>query len=154
MTLGIHRLVVARHHGSQDEVAVKDYTVQGTRNYEQMTVVEAAMVTSAASTFFPPVEVDGQKYVDGALGSNNPVEIVWSEAQDIWAKEGNFREHLQCVVSVGTGVPKFTGISDSAKKFFTETLVDIVTQTGETARRFEKGNRDLLTRHGARRYFR
>lgn len=41
---------------------------------------EAARATSAAATFFDPIQIGRQKFVDGATGFNNPVEAVFEEA--------------------------------------------------------------------------
>ena len=54
---------------------------------DTMTIVEAALATSAATTFFKSVTIGVRKYVDGALGSNNPVEYVWNEAQSKWCPD-------------------------------------------------------------------
>ena len=48
------------------------------------TICEAALATSAATTFFDPVKIGARKYVDGALGANNPVDEVEGEASNIW----------------------------------------------------------------------
>ena len=45
------------------------------------TICEAALATSAATSFFEPVHIGARKYVDGALGANNPVDEVEGEAQ-------------------------------------------------------------------------
>ncbi|PNH45129.1 hypothetical protein VD0003_g9290 [Verticillium dahliae] len=49
------------------------------------TVWEACRATSAATTFFDPVAIGpfGEQFVDGALGTNNPVAALWSQAQDV-----------------------------------------------------------------------
>ncbi|KAK0725501.1 acyl transferase/acyl hydrolase/lysophospholipase [Lasiosphaeris hirsuta] len=147
-------LVVARRVESKAEVAIQDFTLAGAMNYDQMTIVEAALATSAASTFFPPVTVGQRQYVDGALGSNNPVDIIWGIAQDIWAPDGGVKQRLGCLLSIGTGKPEFTAIETKAWKFLTKTLKSIATETEETARAFERSNRDLMSRQRPRKYFR
>jgi hypothetical protein len=59
---------------------------------------EAARATSAAPTFFEPIEINGIKYGDGALGYNNPTHLAITEARDLWPKRP-----FGCVISLGTG---------------------------------------------------
>ena len=140
---------------STNEVAIKDYTLAGEINHDRASIVEAAMATSAASSFFPPVKIGNREYVDGALGSNNPVEIVWKEAQDVWAPDdGQIKSKLLAVISVGTGHPGMVNIEKSAWAFFKHTLTGIITQTDQTATHFESTNRDLLLPEHPHRYFR
>ena len=47
---------------------------------------EAARATSAATTFFDPIQIGyhGEKFADGALRHNNPIYQVYQEAKDLW----------------------------------------------------------------------
>jgi predicted acylesterase/phospholipase RssA len=147
--------VVARRMESTNEVAIKDYTPVGEQNHDRATIVEAALATSAASSFFPPVKIGNREYVDGALGTNNPVEILWKEAQDIWAPDdGQIKPKLKAIISVGTGHPGLKKIEKSVWGFFKNTLTDMVTQTDQTARNFQFTNRDLIQPQHQRQYFR
>ena len=47
------------------------------------TILEAALATSAAPTYFSDVAIKGSKFVDGALGVNNPALEVEEEASDL-----------------------------------------------------------------------
>lgn len=49
--------------------------------YDICKIWEAARATSAASTFFPPIQIGYQKYVDGALRYNNPIEKADQESR-------------------------------------------------------------------------
>lgn len=62
---------------------------------------KALRATSAAPTFFDPIEINGLEYVDGGFGCNNPVLAVYEEAQAIWPGR-----NIGCIVSIGTGIPK------------------------------------------------
>lgn len=64
---------------------------------------EAARATSAAPTFFKPLTVGGQQFVDGGLVSNNPVYEMESEAMDIWgATTGDLKPLIKCFISIGS----------------------------------------------------
>jgi len=147
--------VVARRMESKNPVVIRDYTELGDTNDDKLTIVEAALATSAASTFFPPLETQGKSYVDGALGSNNPTPQVWQIAQDIWANhDGQILDQVNCFISLGTGKPSFTGIKKSAWGFLTETMEQLVTQTEETETNFAKDHRFLIPFEGEQKYYR
>lgn len=153
--IGRTRFVVARRVESNSHVLIRDYTMLGEENYDKLTIVEAALATSAASTFFPPLEANGKCYVDGALGDNNPTPLVYQLAQDIWARDdGRLDDHLKCMISIGTGRPSFNSIKSSAWAFLSTTLKEIVVQTEETEQKFAKANRHLFHKPEEQLYFR
>ncbi|RSL81495.1 hypothetical protein CEP51_005792 [Fusarium floridanum] len=116
------------------------------------TIVEVAMATSAASTFFEPVTIGDMKYVDGGLGANNPVLEVVGEARCIMGRETeDLKPLVKCFISIGTGNPGMKSISDNFLQFISKTLVDIATDTETTANRFALEWQDLREAH---RYFR
>lgn len=100
---------------------------------------EAARATSAAATFFDPIVIGRQKYVDGATGFNNPVEAVLEEAVSIWP---DAIPGIQCLVSIGTGVPDPKDFGDNLKEVI-NTLKAIATETEETERRFFQNHKHL-----------
>ena len=119
---------------------------------DNASIVEAALATSAATTFFKPVTIGVRRYVDGALGSNNPVDYVWNEAQNIWCPDdGQLEPLVKCFVSIGTGNPGSAIVQDGAKEFLTQTLKEIATETERTAAKSSARHRGLLDR---KRYFR
>lgn len=90
--------------------------------------------------------------MDGALGVNNPVEEVEAEASDIWcADTGQVQPLVKCFVSIGTGNPGKKAVEDNLLKFLSKTLVQITTETEETAKRFVARWRQHYDQH---RYFR
>ena len=91
--------VVAKRHLSHDSAAVlfRSYQVDGTEI--PCTILEAARATSAAPTYFPEMEIDGDFYVDGGIGYNNPSEEAIREARRIWPER-----EIGCLVSIGTGL--------------------------------------------------
>ena len=133
-------------------VLLRDYELRDESNYDRATVVEAALATSAATAYFEPVIIGARRYVDGGLGSNNPVDYVWNEAQNIWCPDdGKLEELVKCFVSIGTGNPGLKPINDSLTGFLTDTLIGIATETESTANTFAARNRGLLD---TKRYFR
>ncbi|QKD59085.2 phospholipase, patatin family protein, partial [Fusarium oxysporum Fo47] len=108
---------------------------------------EAARATSAAATFFDRIQVGRQYYVDGATGYNNPVEVVLEEANSIWP---DALARIQCLVSIGTGVPDLRDFGDNLKGVF-ETVKEIATETEITQKRFLKNHVHLGVKG---RYFR
>lgn len=101
------------------------------------TIYEAALATSALTTFFGPVSIGARKYVDGTLGANNPVDEVESETSNIWCPDTRDPKPLvKCFLSVGTGNPGKKAIEDNLSKFLSKTLMDIATETEKTATKF------------------
>lgn len=113
------------------------------------TIWEAARATSAAATFFDPVKIGRQEYVDGATGANNPVEVVLEEAASIWPSI-DMRSGIECLVSIGTGIPELQNFGDDLKAVL-KTLKSISTETEATEARFAKS---VESRGLAGRYFR
>jgi predicted acylesterase/phospholipase RssA len=91
--------VIAKRHLTHESPAVlfRSYEVDGTEI--QCTILEAARATSAAPTYFPEAEIDGNLYVDGGIGYNNPTEEAIREAHRIWPGR-----EIGCLVSLGTGL--------------------------------------------------
>jgi len=100
----------------------------------ECTIWEAARATSAAPTFFDSIKVGRQEYVDGAVGFNNPVEVVLSEAREIWP---GCEPTIQCLASLGTGVPAPKSFGDNLYEV-SKTLMRMATETETTQERFLK----------------
>jgi predicted acylesterase/phospholipase RssA len=133
---------------------LRDYCLRDEDNGDNATIVEAALATSAAPTFFKPVTIDVRQYVDGGLLANNPVNKVLVEAQNIWCPNrgiGEIEAMVKCFVSIGTGNPGLDTIKKGAKPFLIKTLKNIATETERTAEDFAKQHRGLLDEE---RYFR
>jgi len=62
-------------------------------------IYQVARATSAAPTFFEPVEIDDVLYGDGGTGWNNPTKEAIAEARNIWP-----RRPIGIVISIGTGL--------------------------------------------------
>jgi predicted acylesterase/phospholipase RssA len=117
-----------------------------------VTLSEAALATSAATSFFDPVYIGARQFVDGAIGANNPVEHVEGEARELWCNINDDVQSLtKCFLSIGTGNPGKRPVKDGALEFLRETLVQISTETEETGKRFAASWRQQLDQN---RYFR
>ncbi len=105
--------VVAKRHLAHDSAAVlfRSYEVDGTEI--PCTILEAARATSAAPTYFLEMEIDGNLYVDGGIGYNNPSEEAIREARRIWPKR-----EIGCLVSIGTGLMQpISGATHTKEQF-------------------------------------
>jgi hypothetical protein len=109
---------------------------------------EAARATSAATSFFESITIGKaemkQTFVDGATGANNPVRKLWLEAQGQWGAQ--LEPQIQCLVSVGTGVPKMKSFGKDPAKVIS-TLKNIATETEATAVEFQSEHEDLRQRY-------
>ena len=96
---------------------------------------QACRATSAAPTFFPPIEIGRPPtaYVDGGLGYNNPIRGLMEESSHIWPSG----RKVGCVVSIGTGVLMSRDIGRTIKPLF-ECLKDMATDTEKVGREFEE----------------
>jgi predicted acylesterase/phospholipase RssA len=117
---------------------------------DSTTIWQACRATSAATTFFDPIAIGpfGEEFVDGALGTNNPVYMAWTEAQDIWGDQ--FEHKLQCLISIGTGLPSLSAVRDDPLGILT-TLKELATETEKTAQQF---HREKSALSNAGRYYR
>ena len=98
---------------------------------------QAARATSAASTFFDPISIGpfDEEFVDGASGANNPVRELWTEAADVWRDLGPLHDSIQCLVSIGTGVPTMRSFGSSMLDV-ARSLKDTSLETDKTAKQF------------------
>ena len=107
------------------------------------TIWEACRATSAASSFFDSIAIGRyeEEFVDGATGANNPVWEVWNQAQAMYGPEP-LEDHLDCLVSIGTGVPPLKPFRDDVLHLH-ETLIALATETEQTAERFRRSKAHL-----------
>ncbi|KAK3319786.1 acyl transferase/acyl hydrolase/lysophospholipase [Cercophora scortea] len=114
--------------------------------FEELRIWEACRATSAACTFFDPIKVGscGRVFVDGGLAANNPIDVVWREAMNLWGEdeEKGLEERLGCLVSIGTGVAGSRSIGASPLSLVAA-LTDMATETEKTAVRWESNKRHL-----------
>ena len=93
---------------------------RGTDLWNTTKIWEAARATSAASTFFDPITIGDECFVDGVTGANNPIQYLWTEVGDVWKeRDGPLENEIKCILSIGTGIPSLqpfgVGLKDVAK---------------------------------------
>jgi predicted acylesterase/phospholipase RssA len=117
-----------------------------------VTIVEAALATSAATGYFDPVTTNNRQYVDGGIYANNPVEEAEIEAINMWCHGAeSLKNKTKCFISVGTGKLGDTKIEQFFFRFFRKTLVAIATETEYTAKKFIERWQNV---YAEKRYFR
>ncbi|KAL9100922.1 MAG: hypothetical protein Q9163_003758 [Psora crenata] len=103
---------------------------------------QACRATTAAPTFFPPVEIGNPPtaYVDGGIGYNNPIRAVIEETSHIWPSA----RKIGCIVSIGTGVLISRDVGATIKPLF-EKLIEMATDTEKVADEFKQ---EIMYRYG------
>ncbi|KAG9240166.1 kinase subdomain-containing protein, partial [Calycina marina] len=133
---GCRTFVCTVDQNTKGIVRLRSYTLPEESNVSA-TICQAALATSAATTFFEPVPIGNRMFADGGLGANNPVEEVEGEAANIWcSKSGDLKPLVKCFVSIGTGNPGIKAFEESMFRFLGQTVVSIATETEETEKRF------------------
>ena len=123
-------------HETKEIVRLRSYSLTDETSIPA-TICKAALATSAATSYFDPVDIGARRFADGGLGANNPVDEVEGEASNIWCAEtGDLKPLVKCFISIGTGNPGKKAIEDNILGFLSRTLVGIATQTEETEKRF------------------
>ena len=64
-----------------------------------VTIVTAALATSAAPTYFHPAAHAGRTYIDGGIGFNNPAEIALKQLSSLYGPSA----FTNTLISLGTG---------------------------------------------------
>jgi predicted acylesterase/phospholipase RssA len=118
-------------------------------------VWEAALATSAASSFFDPVTIAGQRFVDGATDANNPINELWTEADNFFRDSSipdwRLEDNVHCVISIGTGKPSLKPFGKSALEIG-KTILSNATNTEKVAERFERLHSSLFDKNKAFRF--
>ncbi|RMD43745.1 hypothetical protein DV735_g1376, partial [Chaetothyriales sp. CBS 134920] len=140
--------IQGRFDSTKLEQAVKEVSPRGDGDLLNSTKIwEACRATSAASSFFDPIAIGRyqEEFLDGGTGANNPVWELWNQAQLMYGPEP-LEENLDCLVSIGTGVPPLKAFRDDELHIH-ETLVAMATETERTAEEFRQ-NKAHLDRDG------
>lgn len=64
-----------------------------------VSILTAALATSAAPTYFHPTVNNGHTYIDGGVGFNNPSEIALKQVTELYGPAA----HVHTFISLGTG---------------------------------------------------
>ncbi|KAG9245803.1 acyl transferase/acyl hydrolase/lysophospholipase [Calycina marina] len=115
------------------------------KQFHTMKLWQACRATSAATTFFDPVDVNGSRYSDGALIYNNPVQLVHNEAGEMFPGEPTL------IISLGTGIAAYKEFSPNVLNIGVQ-LAEIATQTDRDADAFFRQDGGKM--HHLQRYFR
>lgn len=108
---------------------------------DECKIWEAARATSAASTFFEPITIGkfGQRFVDGALRHNNPIEVADLESKAMFPGEERM------IVSMGTGLEPPRDVTGNAMHLI-KTLIGLVTDTEHRNQMFRSQHQDMVDR--------
>ncbi|KAK4930587.1 hypothetical protein LTR49_003001 [Elasticomyces elasticus] len=124
--------VCAQSEEIGDITRLKSYRLDGDSR-EEATIWQAALATTAATSFFDSAKIGDRTYRDGALGANNPAKQVENEAARIWCEtSGELQSHVKCFLSLGTGHEGTYRVHDNAWKFLSESLKNVATNAEPT----------------------
>lgn len=137
------RFVCAIHTSTSDPALLRSYENPKMPGllYDESCIWEACRATSAAPTFFDPITIGSwnQRFADGAVGYNNPMNVVYREAGTIWPE----RIDDATLVSIGTGSAPGTAFEGNIRQII-DALSKIVTQTENVANDFFLDHRQML----------
>ncbi|EDU48283.1 phospholipase [Pyrenophora tritici-repentis Pt-1C-BFP] len=150
-------VVLALTEESRAPTLFTDYTKDGEHSnfYNEVKIWEVARATSAATSFFPPMEItragEPRRFLDAGLGFNNPIQELYVEAMSQFDKEEeDFDSQIRVLVSIGTGKPALRGFGEKVVEV-AKSIASIATETQHTANNFHLAHMKLADRGG---YFR
>ena len=123
--------------------------------YNEVKIWEVARATSAATSFFAPMDITHagapRRFLDAGIGSNNPIDELYLEAMSLFDKsEEEFDKQIRVLVSIGTGRPALHGFGEKVTEV-AKSIASIATETQTTANKFHLTHKKLASRGG---YFR
>lgn len=78
------RYVCSIAHETKEIVRLRSYSLPNKpKPGTPPTICQAALATSAAASFFNPVDIGARRYADSGLGANNLVDKIEGEASNI-----------------------------------------------------------------------
>lgn len=122
---------------------------QSVESHSGCKIWEAARATSAAPTFFKPIEIGRkQPFIDGGMGCNNPSRVVLEEAYKLFGDS-----YIGYILSIGTGHPKTISIKTPG---FFQGFISLVNALKEIATDCEGTHQKMLGSfsHAPNTYFR
>ncbi|KAI4695276.1 uncharacterized protein J4E84_001901 [Alternaria hordeiaustralica] len=150
-------VVIAMTEESRVPIRFTDYEKAGEHSnfYNEVKIWEVARATSAATSFFAPMEIthsgEPRRFLDAGIGSNNPIDELYLEAMSLFDKsEEEFDKQIRVLVSIGTGKPALHGFGEKVTEV-AKSIASIATETQNTANKFHLTHKKLASRDG---YFR
>jgi hypothetical protein len=141
------RFVCTNLQATNTVTRLRNYRFAASSSNFNPTILEAALATAAAPTYFSDIVIQGSKFVDGALGANNPTADLEEEASDLWCEDtGEIQPLVKCFISIGTGHLGVRSVSDKGFKHLMKTLEKEATQTDNTNQRFLARWRDYVAK--------
>jgi predicted acylesterase/phospholipase RssA len=142
----VKSFVCAASHTSTNTTArLRSYKLHGVFGSVPSTIVQAALATSAATGYFDAVNINGERFADGALLANNPAAEAFEELKSIHRLDNNeIEDRICCFVSIGTGHPGLNPLSDKFWEMIRKDVLGIVTETQLTADRFREAHKSLF----------
>ena len=118
---------------------------------DQVTLCEATLASTAALSFFDPMLIRhrgiSHAFLDGAFVANNPVNILWNEAQQQFADGPAYlSDRIRIILSIGTGKMGPAAISSRVTEIFS-VMTRFALRTGETAKIFHSTNMELALKN-------
>ncbi|KAI1092459.1 acyl transferase/acyl hydrolase/lysophospholipase [Rostrohypoxylon terebratum] len=106
-------------------------TYDTSTHFQDCTIWEVARATSAATTFFDPIELgrDKIKFIDAAFGFNNPCRVLLAEAQRQFPQ---YRQDQIYTLSIGTGLDGVANVGKSLVSVV-RALKDMATSSRQVA---------------------
>lgn len=117
----------------------------GLQMLDRVRIWEAARATSAATSFFEPLVIDGKVFADGATGANNPIYELWAEASSVFSDDDGWKleDNLKCLISIGTGMPSSKPFGPSIADV-AGALKAIATASESKAQQFQRQHASLV----------
>lgn len=146
--------VVATDANTSDDVQFTNYArplEQQSHYFDQVTLCEAALASTAALSFFEPMTIShggtSRRFLDGGFYQNNPVAILWREAlAQFDHTDAELPQRIRCMLSIGTGKvgPRCL---DGTVRHVALRFKELVTRTDNTAKEFLRAHQDLARVH-------
>jgi hypothetical protein len=141
------RFVCSMSQQTSDIVIFPSYYSRtwGASMLDRVRIWEAARATSAATSFFDPLIIDGKAFADGATGANNPIYQLWAEASSVYRPYDSWKleDDLKCLISIGTGIPSSKPFGPGTREV-AKALMAIATAAETTAEQFQRQNPSLV----------
>lgn len=116
--------------------------------FDQCMIWQACRATSTAPTFFPPVTIGNQQFLNRGVRTHDPVKIMRSEAKDVWPT----RADDAVLVNLGTGNAPSGAFGGNVFQIVKK-LTEIATETEDTARTFLEGSGRVMAQNGGYYHF-